>query len=80
MMSMDAVVFGTQRIVGHTRVSDRRAPAVMPANGDPPRSIGTIEEIDGRSGVTERLAERFTAARARLTQLTFYLLEPDSWR
>jgi hypothetical protein len=79
-MSGNAVVFGTQPIVGHIRVSVRDVPAVVPANDDPARSIGTIEETDDRPGVTEQLADRFAAARARLAQLTFYLLDPDSWR
>jgi hypothetical protein len=47
--------------------SDRQAPAAM-------------IEIDPRPGLAEAASDRLAAARARWSQLTFYLFDPASWR
>jgi hypothetical protein len=82
-MSSDVVVFQTERIVPRLgaprRPMSTAAPAVRAAN-EATQPLTSIEEIDRRPGWSDRLAERVAAAGARLGQLTFYLLDPESWR
>jgi hypothetical protein len=69
------------RVAGH---------ASAHGSGDPPapRPAGDIEWLnDPRSGMTadspgldELLGERWSAFRARWSQLTFYLFDADGWR
>lgn len=80
-MSTDVVVFRTQRIVPRMAAPSRlENAAVPPSNVDPLSVPGSIEEIDGGHGAADALVERLAAARARLGQLTFYLLDAESWR
>lgn len=81
-MSTDVVVFRTERIVPHVGVPGERASArwFNPATELDAAPADAIEEIDRRPGMSDRLAERLAAARARWSQLTFYLLDPASWR
>ena len=81
-MSSDVVVFRTERIVPHVgvpggRVHQRAFVRATEPNTGP---TGAIEEIDFRPGLSDRLAERLSAGRARWSQLTFYLFDPASWR
>jgi hypothetical protein len=79
-MSGNAVVFRTQRIVARLGVAGTTASMGIPASDGQTRTLGSIEEIDGRPGLADQLGERLAAARARWAQLTFYLSSPDSWR
>ncbi|HEX3428264.1 MAG TPA: hypothetical protein VHS36_05605 [Candidatus Limnocylindrales bacterium] len=92
-MSTNAVVFGTQRIVGRLDLAGGRPRLVdAPASTHAARAagqagagaLGAIVEIVGRSGpgdaVAEPVSERLAAAADRWRQLTFYLFDPDSWR
>jgi hypothetical protein len=40
----------------------------------------SIVEIDPRPGLAEAAADRLAAARARWSQLTFYVFDSASWR
>ena len=77
------VVFRAERIVAHVSVAERhatltRAQAVAAeAASDRPDAI---QEVDQRPGGSDSLTDRLAAARARWSQLTFYLLHAESWR
>jgi hypothetical protein len=73
----------------------RGVPRLVRANPAVERSIAfgpsddlaavEVDEVDGDGGrtferVVGRLAERGAAFRERWSQLTFYLLDPNSWR
>jgi len=77
------VVFRAERIVPHVGVAERHATlaraAAAAADATPDRT-DAIEEVDQQAGATEGLADRLAAARARWSQLTFYLLDAESWR
>ena len=80
-MSTDVVVFRTERIVPHVAAAEQLAPRPFPRPDlEGPTTLGSIEEIDRSCGAADALAERLAAARARLSQLTFYLLDAESWR
>ncbi|HEX5823327.1 MAG TPA: hypothetical protein VFY18_02605 [Candidatus Limnocylindrales bacterium] len=79
-MSADVVVFRSERIVPRLGAPAPDAPELVPASGPEPRLLGSIEEIDDGTGPPDALFERLAAARVRLGQLTFYLLDPESWR
>jgi hypothetical protein len=74
------VVVRTQRIAPRLVLAAGRPSELTPADGGRASTVCSIEEIDVRPGVAERLADRVAAARARFAQLTFYLSSPDSWR
>jgi hypothetical protein len=80
-MSTNVVTFPARRIDPHvTRGHD---PDVRLASASPPDSIevsAAIEDIDGGPAIVDRIADRLTAFRARLAQLTFYVTDPESWR
>jgi hypothetical protein len=79
-MSTNVVVFRTERIVPHLGVLDARPESVVAAMEPETRQAESFEEIDRGTGAFDRLAERLGAGRARWSQLTFYLLDPASWR
>lgn len=79
-MSANVVVFRTERIVPHLGVIDGRHRPVGTAMEPEARQADAIEEIDRGTGAFDRVAERLAAGRARWSQLTFYLLDPASWR
>jgi hypothetical protein len=70
------------------RVMPRLAPAELRLDAEPPRptdpdSAATVvltQPDDVLPGPTPTLAERWASARERWSQLTFYLLDPESWR
>jgi hypothetical protein len=78
-MRTDVVIFQAERIVPRLTVPGgcRRTAAASPAD---PLTPASIEDLDGRHRRSDTLAERLDAALARWRQLTFYLLDPDSWR
>jgi hypothetical protein len=75
-----SVVVRTQRIAPRLVLAAGRSSELGLADGGRASTVCSIEEIDVRPSVAERLADRLAAARARLAQLTFYLSSPDSWR
>jgi hypothetical protein len=92
-MSTNAVVFGTQRIVGRLDLAGSRPRlvdavasehAARAAGQAGAGTLGAIEETVGRpapgDAVAEPVSERLAAAADRWRQLTFYLFDPDSWR
>jgi hypothetical protein len=70
----------TQRVVAHLDYAGGHAPVVIPAEARQTPVLGSIEEIDQGSRAGELFAAWLSAVRARWSQLTFYLLSPDSWR
>ena len=78
-MSANLVV-RTQRIAPRLAVAGARRSDAKPADAGRASTLWSIEEVDVRPGIAERLADRLAAARARLAQLTFYLSSPASWR
>jgi hypothetical protein len=80
------VVFRAERIVPHVGVADRHATHARASSAPTeraPNRLDEIEEVDqrpGAPGINEGLADRLAAARARWSQLTFYLLDAESWR
>ena len=79
-MSTDVVVFRTQRIVARLGTPNRRGAgsgAMPPTDRQPP---SPIVEVDTQPGIADAAADRIAAARARWSQLTFYLFDPASWR
>ena len=79
-MSTDVVVFRTERIVPHLGVPAGRPRPAIAATAQDAGEVDVIEVIDRAPGIADRLAERVAAGRARWAQLTFYLLDPESWR
>ena len=79
-MSTDVVVFRTERIVPHVGIPAGRPRLATTSTDQDSDEVDVIEEIDRTPGPFDRLAERFVAGRARWAQLTFYLLDPESWR
>jgi hypothetical protein len=76
-------VFRAERIVPHVGVAEShaaRAGASATATERASDGPDPIEEIGQRPGNTDGLADRLAAARARWSQLTFYLLDAESWR
>lgn len=71
------------RITGPAPRLVRRAPGAEDADPPPPSSLAAalepLVESDGADGA-DALAERWSAARERWTQLTFYLFDPNAWR
>jgi hypothetical protein len=77
------VVFRAERIVPHVGVAESRATRARASDAATERASDRpdpIEEIDHRPGRGDGLADRLAAARARWSQLTFYLLDAESWR
>ena len=77
------VVFRAERIVPHVGVVDRHATLVRTAATAAeatPDPTDAIEEVDQRADGNDGLADRLAAVRARWSQLTFYLLDAESWR
>jgi hypothetical protein len=80
------VVFRAERIVPHVGVADRHAMHARGSSAATERASDRLDEIEeiaqrpGTPGNTEGLADRLAAARARWSQLTFYLLDAESWR
>ena len=78
------VVFRAERIVPHVGVAERHAARPGASTAATERSSvdrpEAIEEIDQLAGGSVGLADRLAAARARWSQLTFYLLDAESWR
>jgi len=77
------VVFRAERIVPHVGVAERHAMrprASAAATVRAPDELDAIVEIDRRRESSDSLADRLAAARARWSQLTFYLLDAESWR
>jgi hypothetical protein len=75
------------------RISRARPRFVPPADGGWPETNGSrtrdadeaptivlTQPDDALPGPTPSVAERWRAARERWAQLTFYLLDPESWR
>jgi hypothetical protein len=79
-MSANFVVFRTERIVPHLGVLDTRPEPLVAAIEQETRHAESFEEIERGTGAFDRVAERLAAGRARWSQLTFYLLDPASWR
>jgi hypothetical protein len=81
-VSTDVVIFRAERIVSRIAIPGELARAELRAAQPAAESteLGSIEEIDRRPGWSDALTDRLAAARARLAQLTFYMLDPDSWR
>lgn len=70
------------RISGRAPRLVRRASGVEEADPPPTSLAAALEPLvasDGSDG-TDVLAERWSAARERWTQLTFYLFDPNAWR
>jgi hypothetical protein len=80
-MSTDVVVFRTERIAARVATAERLVSrAYLRPDLEGPTTLGSIEEIERGHGAADALAERLAAARDRLSQLTFYLLDAESWR
>jgi hypothetical protein len=78
-MSANAVV-RMQRVVAHLDYAGGHPPVVIPAEARQMPVLGSIEEIDHEPRPAELFLAWLSAIRARWSQLTFYLLSPDSWR
>ena len=77
-MSTDVVIFRTRRVVPRLGTPSRHSGSTGAApNRETPSAI---VEIDPRPGLAEAASDRLAAARARWSQLTFYLFDPASWR
>ncbi|MEA2545175.1 MAG: hypothetical protein QOI09_448 [Chloroflexota bacterium] len=81
-MSADVVIFRAERIVPRMAIPGElaRARSRAASPSTEPTELGSIEEIDHRPGWSDALTDRLAAGRARIAQLTFYMLDPDSWR
>jgi len=79
-MSTDVVIFRTRRVVPRVGMPSRGPAATVAAPRTERETPSAIVEIDPRPGIAEAAAERLAAARARWSQLTFYLFDPASWR
>jgi len=70
------------------RVTPRLASAELRLDAEPPRpidpdtkaTVALTQPDDVIPGPTPTLAERWASAHERWSQLTFYLLDPESWR
>lgn len=69
------IVHATPRIAGGERPigSDRERSTAAP-------STELVETTAAGTTAQDPIAERWSAARERFSQLTFYLFDPDSWR
>lgn len=79
-MSTDVVIFRARRVVPRVGTPSRQPAATVAAPKAERESSSAIVEIDPRPGMAEAAAGHLAAARARWSQLTFYLFDPASWR